>query len=142
MRKLIGLSVLLTFLAATGVAFAEQADLVKLETEMWGLARDKKWKELEARLAPGFQSVNQRGILDLKGFMEASRKENLSDFNLSDFKITRTGPAAVVTYQADVAETIGGKRIPKQKAPRSSVWIKTNEGWKVILHTNCNPLGT
>lgn len=141
MRKLTVFSVFFAVFIALGSVLAEEVDIVKLEKELWADVKNKKWAELKAKLAPGFQDVNQHSARDLKAFLEGAKRYNISDFKLSNFKVTRTGPAIVVTYNSEVAETIDGKHIPKQKAPRASVWIKTDKGWLTILHANCNPLG-
>ena len=141
MRQLIFFLALLTLLVVGGAAVAEEVDFVKLERQMWGYARDKNWDKLEAGLAPGYQSVDQHSAIGLKAALAALKKMNLSDVTLSDFKVTRTGPAVVVSYKAQLAETIDGKRVPRQTAPRVSVWVKTDKGWLTIMHANCNPLG-
>jgi len=131
----------MVFLAVGGATLAEEVDFAKLENQMWGYAKDKQWEKLKAGLAAGYQSADQHKTIGLKDALAALKKMNLSDFTLSDFKVTRTGPAAVVSYKAQVAETIDGKRIPMQKAPRTSVWVKTDKGWLTIFHASFNPLG-
>ena len=140
MKKVIHLVTLLAFVLAAGGVLAEDIDLIKLEKHMWGLAKDKKWDELKERYAPKYLMVDEHGVSDLKSTMEALRKMNLHVFSLTDFKAVRTGNTTVLTYKASVAETIGGKRVQKQKAPRASVWVKTDKGWRTVLHANFNPL--
>ncbi len=140
MTKTIILSAFLGVLVSIGFAVAEEVDIVKLEKKTWTFSMDKKWAELEALLAPGFQYVNQGGIHDAKGFMEACKASKQSDFTLSDFRITRKRSMIVMSYNAEVQEILAGKPLPKQKAPRSAVWIKTETSWLKILHANCNPI--
>lgn len=121
-------------------AFAGDEDLTKLEIELWGYARDKKFDKLETWFAPDYQLINEHGAKGRKAALEAIRKYDLSDFRLSDFKVARTGPVVVLSYFAEVAETIDGKRIQKLKAPRVSVWLKTDKGWKTVAHVNLNPV--
>ena len=127
MRKAAMLAAALAVLLTVGVALAEEIDFIKLENEMWGYARDKKWSELKAGLSTAYQSVNEDGAVGLEAALEALGKMNLSDFVLSDFKVTRSGPVVIVSYYAQVAETIDGKRIQKDKAPRMSVWLMTDD---------------
>lgn len=141
MRKLIAFSAVLATIMTIGVAIADESDLEKLTNQWWGYCRDKNFDALENMLAPGFLGGNQNTTYGQKGFMELVRKVNLSDFKLSDFKVSRKDNVAAVSYYCQVAETIGGKHIQKQKAPRLDVWIKTGKGWKVFTHANLNPLG-
>ncbi len=138
-RRVVVLAVLTLVLFAGGV-LAGEADLTKLEKDMWGLAKEKKWDELAVRFAPTYLMVDEHGVSDLKTTMEALKKMDLQVFSLSDFKVTRTGDTAVLTYRADVAETIAGKRIRKHNAPRATVWVKTDKGWVTVMHANFNPL--
>ena len=143
-RSIVSKTLVLTaiiMLAACVGAMAAEVDFEQPEKQMWGLARDKKLAELSERLAPGYQSVNEHGALGLEAALDALAKMDLSDFTLRNFKVTRTGPGAVVSYDCVVAESIDGKRMTKQKAPRCSVWIKTDKGWLTLMHANFNPLG-
>ena len=140
MKKLIELFPVLVLLLFAGSVLAGEVDLPKLEKEMWGLAQQKKWDKLEARFAPTYLMVDERGVSDLKSTMKALKKMDLQVFSLTDFRVTQTENTAVLTYKADVTETIGGKRIRKQNAPRVTVWVKTDKGWRNILHANFNPL--
>ncbi len=73
--------------------------------------------------------------------MESTHTVNISDFELTGFKTTVKPNIAVVAYYSKVAETIGGKRIESQRAPRVDVRVKTGAAWKIISHANLNPLG-
>ncbi len=97
MRKPILYSTILTVILLGGAALAEEVDFAKLETEGWNYAKDKKWDELKARFAPGYQYVDQHKAVGLKEALEALTKMNLSDFTLSDFKVTESGSTAVIT---------------------------------------------
>jgi len=140
MKKWQVLSAALALLLVAGVALAEEPDFVKLENQMWTYARDKKWSELKAGLSTAYQSINEHGSIELKAALEALGEMNLSDFVLSDFKITRSGPVVVVSYYAQVAETIDGKRFQRDRAPRMSIWLQTDQGWVTIAHANFNAL--
>ena len=141
MKRLIAVLAVSAFVLAAGGVLAGEVDLIKLEKDMWGFAKEKKWAELKARFAPTYLMVDEHGVSDLKSSLEALSKMDLQVFSLTDFKVTRTGNTAVVTYKADVAETIAGKRIEKQKALRVTVWVKSDKGWMMVLHANFNPFG-
>ena len=141
MFRLSVLFVCCLFLAGSSLSLADDVDFVKLENELWLAAKAPiNWEKLKSMVAPGYQEIDQLGRRELKAAMKDTKTEKMSDFKLSDFKVTRNGPTVVVTYYAAVAETIGGKRVPRQKAPRASIWIKTDKGWQTIFHANCDPV--
>lgn len=133
-------TIVLVICMAAGTVFAADPDFAKMESDTWAAARDKDFAAVTAKFAPGYQSVDERHIMDRKAAIEALKKYNLSDFTLSDFKVTRTGDGAVLTYMVEVTETVDGKRVAKRKTPRASVWIKTDKGWLTLFHGNFNPL--
>jgi len=67
-------------------------------------------------------------------------KTIVEEYKLSDFKVTRNGGVIVVTYFAAAEETVDGKRIPAQRSPRMTIFIKTDVGWQLIAHANLMPL--
>lgn len=96
------------FLAVSGVSLEEEVDFEKLENELWQVAKDLTWPKLKSMVALGYQEVDEAGRRERKAALKDTATEKMSDFKLSDFKVTRNGPTVVVTYYADVAETIGG----------------------------------
>ena len=141
MRQLVSFLALLALLAVGGVTLAEEADFARLDAQMLGYARDKNWDMLEARLAPGYQSADQNSAIGLKAALEALKSINLGDITLSNFEVTRTGSAVVLSYKAQLAERRDEKRVPRQKNSRASRWLKTVKRWFTALHANCNPSG-
>ena len=74
------LSLIAMFLVATvfaTTAISSDPDFAKMETDMWNLAKNKKLDELKAMFAPGRQSINGHGTLDLKGALDAVSKMEL-----------------------------------------------------------------
>ena len=72
--------------------------------------------------------------------IELIKKLNLGKYELSKFKVTRSGPVLVVTYIATAPQTIKGKRISGVPARRLSVFLKTKDGWRWIAHANLMPM--
>ena len=103
-------------------------------------ARSEDMEDLGIMIVPGFQSVHADGARDRQSEIELFKKLDIKDFTLSDFKVTRVGPALIVTYFLAVAETIEGKRLSAKPAARLSVWLETDSGWKWIAHANLKPL--
>jgi hypothetical protein len=86
--------------------------------------------------AKGFQSVHQDGASNREETLKLAKNLDLQDYALSDIKITRNGPVIVATYFVSVTETLKGKRLVKQRAPRLAVFLKTEAGWKTIARAN------
>ena len=72
--------------------------------------------------------------------IELIKELNLSEYTLSNFKVTMEGQVIIVTYQVNVEETIAGNLIQKRSSMRLSAWLKFGESWKWIIHANLNPL--
>ena len=95
---------------------------------------------IEKTISKGFQSVHQYGSSNRDQEIELIKGLKLGEYTLTDIKITQDGPVIVATYFVSVEETIKGKILSKEPAPRMSVFLKTDSGWKWIAHANLKPL--
>ncbi|MGD9788348.1 MAG: nuclear transport factor 2 family protein [Sulfuricellaceae bacterium] len=127
---------LLTFFQVP--AFAGEGE--KLVRQFWNDMATQNIAAIEKYLAPGFQSIHQDGARDRAGEITLLKGLNMKKYSLSDFKETENGPVVIVTYFASTHETIGGKELSSKPAPRMSAWLKTGQGWQLIMHANLNPL--
>ena len=91
-------------------------------------------------MAPGFQAIHQDGARDIQVQIGLIKELNLSEYTLSNFKVTREGQVIIVTYQVNVEETIAGNLIQKKSSMRLSAWLKSGDDWKWIIHVNLVPL--
>lgn len=119
--------------------FADTAQIESLEKQRWEYIKDKKWDDLESMVAPYFQLGFYDGGRNKEQFLNLARSADLSDYKLSNFKITEGPGIAVVTYDVDVSETIGGKRI-SSKASRLSVWHNNKDKWQLAAHAILIPV--
>jgi len=108
--------------------------------KLWADMKETDLKAINETIAEGFQAVHQDGANNRRQEIELISKLDLSDYTLSDIKITQDGPVIVATYFVSVSETIKGKRLSKKPAPRLSVFLKTDKGWKWVAHANLKPL--
>jgi len=104
--------------------------------EVWDAMKTKNMDLLGRKLAEGFQSVHLDGARNRQQELDLISALGMTDYSLSDIKVTRTGPVLVVTYMASVAETIGGKRLSGEPTLRMSVFIERDNGWQWISHAN------
>jgi hypothetical protein len=117
-----------------------EAEGEKMERQMWADFKAKNWKEVESKIADGFQSVHPDGARNRAGEISLIEKLNLGEISFSNFKSTVNGDNIVVTYLIAVQETIDGKQLSRKPAPRLSVWKKGTSGWQWICHANLNPI--
>lgn len=129
----------LTVLANQEVA-TEKGLGEKLLRQLWADMKKPDMEVIEKTIAKGFQSVHQYGSNNREQEIKLIKGLKLGKYTLSNIKITRNGPVIVATYFVSVEETIKGKRLSKKPAPRLSVFLKTDSGWKWIAHANLKPL--
>jgi len=140
MKKLAALCLSLGLLLGVGLAQAGQSQGEKLVRDLWALMAAKDMAKIEAMTSPAFQSVRSIGACDKAQQMKLTAGLDLGPYTLSDFKVTEQGPVIVATYMVSVAETINGQRLDKKPAPRMSIFIKTEQGWKWLAHANLKPV--
>jgi signal transduction histidine kinase len=93
-------------------------------------------ESLHNKIAEGFLSGHTDGIRGRTEELELLQGLNLGDYLLSDFAVTRNGPVILASYYVSVAETIEGQLLSSIPAPRLTAFLKTDDGWKWIAHSN------
>jgi len=127
--------------AVANQAVATEASLGEnLLIQLWENMKKPDIEAIENTMADGFQSVHQYGANNRAQQIELIKGLKLGKYDLSNIQITRNGPVIVATYFISVAETIKGKRLLKTPAPRLSLFLKTDSGWKWMAHANLKPL--
>jgi len=111
----------------------------KLLRQLWADIKESDMVAIEKKIAKGFQSVHQYGAANREQEIKLLKGLKLGKYILSNIRITRNGPVIVATYLVSVEETIKGKRLTKKPAPRLSVFLKTDSGWKWMAHANLKP---
>ena len=112
----------------------------ELVRQLWTDIKKTDIKSLEKKMAEGFQPVHQYGANTRMEEIKLIKNLKLGEYILTNFHVTRNGPVIVATYFVSVEETIKGRRLTKKPAPRLSVFLKTDSGWKWIAHANLKPL--
>ncbi len=124
-----------------GVSAGEGSLGEKLVRQLWADMKAGNVETLEKMTAPGFQSVHEDGSRNRKEELQLIKGGNFGKYTLTNLKVTQNGPVITVTYFVSVEETIGGKRLSATKpAARLSAWLKTDSGWKWIIHANLRSL--
>jgi len=140
------LIITLTFALATLTVLANQEVATdsglgeKLLRQLWADMQKPDIEMIEKTIAKGFQSVHQYGSSNREQEIKLIKGLKLGKYTLSNIKITRNGPVIVATYFVSGEETVKEKRLSKKPAPRLSVFLKIDSGWKWIAHANLKPL--
>jgi len=113
----------------------------KLVRQLWADMKAGNAEELEKMTAQGFQSIHEDGSRSRTEELQLIKGAKFGGYTLSNLKVTQNGPVITVTYFVSVEETIKGKRLSATKpAARLSAWLKTDSGWKWIIHANLRSL--
>jgi hypothetical protein len=110
------------------------AVLLELERQLMDPVFRKDREQVSALLAPEFREFGSSGrvwsraaILDL---LATERPQPAPD--VEDFAIQFVGPkTALVTYRAVRPPVEGGA---PQASLRSSIWVRSDDGWRMIFH--------
>jgi Domain of unknown function (DUF4440) len=121
--------------------FGDEQNGEELERKMWEHVKAQKWDELGNMISPYFQSAVFDAVSNKEQYIKRSKTSNISDYNLSNFKVTSGPELQVVTYNVAAAETIDGKRI-LSNAIRLSVWQKAQDKWQIVGHAILIPVPT
>jgi len=108
----------------------------QLVRQVWADMKNTDVERLDKIVAGGFQSVHGFGANDWPQELELIKGLKLGPYTLSGFKVTRNGPVIIATYMVSVDETIHGHRLHGKPAPRMSIFLLTQHGWKWIAHAN------
>lgn len=119
--------------------FADPAQIESLEKQRWEYIKNHQWDDLDKMIAPYFQLAYFDGGRNKEQFMSLARSTGINDYKMSNFKVTEGPGIAVLSYDVNVAETIGGKRI-SSKASRLSVWQNTDNKWLLVAHAVLIPV--
>ncbi|MBA3016870.1 MAG: nuclear transport factor 2 family protein [Proteobacteria bacterium] len=142
----LALIMILTFAFATPTVLANQEVATekglgeKLLRQLWADMQKPDMEAIEKTIAKGFQAVHQYGSNNREQEIKLIEGLKIDNYTLSNIQITRNGPVIVATYFVSVEETIKEKRLSKKPAPRLSVFLETDSGWKWIAHANLKPL--
>jgi hypothetical protein len=136
MKKLLAIAVVLSLVLTAGSVLAAQADGEKLVRNLWNMFAYKQWDRIEAMMSPAFQSVHTFGAKGKLAEMKLLRKLSLGPYELSRFKVTHQGTVVLVSYFVSVSETIEGKRLNQEPAPRLTIFIYDRTGWQWLAHAN------
>jgi uncharacterized protein (TIGR02246 family) len=121
-------------LSHRGPNVTDETAIRNLEQEVAAATERNDAAALEPLMAPDFVFVNPAGrILTREQFLDNMRTGRLrnTSYKSSDMKVRIYGPAAVVTYQSDVAGTSGLQSISARRI-RSTMLVKRGGRWLIV----------
>ncbi|MDA8111872.1 MAG: DUF4440 domain-containing protein, partial [Nitrospiraceae bacterium] len=118
--------------APTALSRDEEEYLRKLEESLWLPEIRFSQEKMEEILADDFFEFGSSGrIYDKHVTIQTLPREIGAKFPLPDFSARLlSSSVALLTYQSILSGPDGNFR----HAPRSSVWIRTDRGWRLIFH--------
>jgi hypothetical protein len=119
--------------AATSWSSATGAE--QFERLLWRDVKDKRWAEVERRLAPSFVSLYSGGTRDRAATVDYLKSLSLTDYALGDFNTTANGADLVVTYTAQITGTYKGQPLPSAPIRMMTVWQQVTKSWLAIAHS-------
>ena len=141
-------------LALSGTAAAAPAERASAEQQAANLKLGKRlvnrfWTllvagdpdQLRAFLSPAFQVQRANGSGQNRNqYLAAIAKSTtvISDYALSDIKVTRAGGIVVVRYYSQTTQTISGTPYSTAAAPRIVTFVQTPSGWRMTSNANFN----
>lgn len=137
------LAFILSFLFCVTAVWADNFKDAQSLIENWFAAmKNKQYTEAENYLAPEFISLHTDGITrNKKQEMALIKKLDMTSYNLSNFKFSRSGDNIVVTYQDKGIEKIDNKEINAKKAGRLAVLQNQNGKWLILAYANLDVIG-
>lgn len=112
-------------------------DIITNEKRAWDLIKAKDATTLGTMMADEFIDVESLKIYDKAGTLDFVKTFDITDMNLTDFKVVKVDKdAAVVTYTVNLKGSVGGKPIPAN-APgdrHSTAVVMRGGKWLAVYH--------
>ena len=101
------------------------------------LQQDDPVPALTTYLNPAFQIQRANGTREDKASYLAN-PARFGDFEVSGYRVTRSGTVLVATFSIAAKETINGVVYKKTAAPRIGTWLFSKGAWTLISYGNFN----
>jgi len=112
-----------------------QADIEAKEREVWAAIKAKSWDALGALLTDDFVLVSGDGVQPRAQMLEAIKKYDLTEFNISDTRLVRVSAnLAVITYTSTEKSSYDGKPTPGSPVRSSTAWVNRGGKWLAAYH--------
>jgi hypothetical protein len=116
-------------------AAPSEAELIAKEKGAWDAFKLKDADAFKKSLAPEYFGVSSTGVSDIAASIAAMKDTELTDFTLSDWKMTTIDKDAVLlTYTAMEKGTYKGKPVPAGPYFEASAYVNRNGEWVNVYY--------
>ena len=116
-------------------AAPSEADIQAKETAAWEAVKQKDWDSFTKLMADDYIEVADDGVHDKAASVQLVKDFDLSDYTLSDWKMTPIDPNTVlITYTANVTGKFKGEPVPAGPWRESSAYVNRNGQWLAIFY--------
>jgi hypothetical protein len=116
-------------------AAPSEADIRTKETASWEAVKKKDWDAFAKLMADDYFEVEDDGVHDKASSVQTVKDFDLSDYTLSDWKMTSIDANAVlITYTANVTAKFKGEAVPAGPWRESSAYVNRNGEWLAIYY--------
>ena len=116
-------------------AAPSEADIRAKETAAWEAVKKKDWDGFAKLMADDYVEVVNDGVHDKAASVQSVKDFDLSDYTLSDWKMTSIDANSVlITYTANVTGKFKGEAIPAGPYRESSAYVNRNGEWLAIFY--------
>ena len=118
----------------TSSAAPAEADIQAKETASWEAVKQKDWDAFTKSMADDYIEVEDDGVHDKAASLQSVKDFDLSDYTLSDWKMTPIDPNTVlITYNANVTAKYKGEPVPAGPWREASAYVNRNGQWLAIF---------
>jgi len=112
-----------------------EADIKAKETAAWEAVKKKDWDAFTKLMADDYFEVENDGVHDKAASVQSAKDFDLSDYTLSDWKMTSIDANSVlITYTANVTAKFKGEAVPAGPYRESSAYVNRNGEWLAIYY--------
>ncbi len=157
MRKIFGLALALSFVAACGAPPANnvvvtntnsaietappaitEADAIAKEKAVWEAVKAKNYESFANMMADDQIEVLEDGVHDKATSIEGVKQFEPSELTFSDWKfLSIDRDAFIVAYTVAMKGKYQGKEFPPTSVRGSSAWAYRNQKWVAVFHQEC-----
>ena len=130
-------NILFILLFVPAVIFAKSTTGEKLLNRLWSDMKNGNVECIKKYTSPKFQSVHYDGARTRCQELTLIANLHMTSYVLSEVKITKTEDLLIISYFANVTETINS--VPSTtNTPRLTVFQKIHDKWKWVGHASLN----
>ena len=102
---------------------------------LWEAFKNKDAKPFDTWLTEDVVDINPMGVSDKAGIKKMMMDYTVSDYSLTDFKLTWIDKdAVIITYKASLKGSYMGKELPPGTQICTDIWVSQGGKWLAKFH--------